>query len=89
MTSFLRFRTEAAGDITLGYQGSWPPPERLVFAVAGENGPPVREPRDGEESVTLHCVACSELTDEVMQDAPHLARGALYVYEPDEWDGRT
>ncbi len=90
MTDFIRIRTES-GTLNLGFQGEWPPPERMFFTqdpMLPEGMVCRAAVENDDEAFIMHRVTCSELTDE-QADHPHLARGALYVHDPDEWDGRT
>lgn len=84
MTDFLRIRRDGHEDLMLGYQGPWPPPLHLL--VTEMDGKPLVVGATESEG-TLHRVIASELPDDL--DHPNVARGALYVEDPDTWDGRT
>jgi hypothetical protein len=57
----------------------WPPPERLY--MDGESHL-LREARDGDDAEFIFKrISMSQLSDEVMEKCPNVARGAEYVYE--------
>jgi len=75
---------------TFAFMGEWPPPESLVLVAVGDE-PVGARPATADDSPTtvFHRVSCSEITDEEIASMSHVARGALYVEDPNTWDGRT
>lgn len=71
-------------DLMLSYAGPWPPPHLMVTEMDGK---PLVVGATAEQG-TLHRVTASELNDDEA-DHPNIARGALYVEDPETWDGRT
>ena len=71
-------------DLTLNPESDWPPPERIFFDDAG----PIREARDDDPpNMVMHRTNYSRLTDEQMEGASHIARGAEYRYPEEAGDG--
>ena len=89
MSDFVRLRVEGQPTINLPWTRSWPPPETLHMLMLDDVTIALasHEIEIPEKSKPLYQVTCSKLPDDF--DSPRLVRGALYVDDPETWDGQT
>ncbi len=89
MNDFVRLRLEGKSSINLSWTRPWPPPETLHMLMLGDGAIALAsyEIEIPEKSKPFYRVTYSELPDDY--DSSHLARGALYVDDPETWDGQT
>jgi hypothetical protein len=91
MSQFIRiYPSSDPRAMNLAFKGEWPPPEKMVL-IAVDGTPVGARPATDDDlpSTVLHRVSCSEITDDEIASMSHVARGALYVEDPNTWDGRT
>ncbi len=87
MSDFVRLRVDGKPNVNISWTQPWPPPEILHLVVLDNEMVGLAAYEIPGESKPLYQVTCSKLPDDL--DSPHLARGALYVDDPETWDGRT
>ena len=90
--NFVRFKNDENDTVgTWQWTLEWPPPNELwVTPMPGSGGAMIGDTIDnsGDNPSLFHRVSYSELTDDEAKH-PNLARGALYVTDPQAWDGQS
>ena len=96
-TAYLRIKPSTEPESQLvPYNGPWPPPKQVAWGPFTGIVTPIFYPEKVDHDdlnaagiVIHHRVMFSKISDEDAEAMDHVVRGALYVDDPDTWDGRT